>query len=314
MILFVHPHGICESKQVGPGTRIWAFAHVLSGARIGRDCNICDHVFIEDDVVIGDRVTIKSGVQLWNGLRLGDDVFVGPNATFTNDKTPRSKHYQEVVPQTTVEQHASLGANCTILPGVRIARGAMVGAGAVVTRDVPADAIVVGNPARITGYVGPTVRQEHEPRDFRTADADSEARVVPLIGKATLHVLKTARDFRGSLSVAEFGDEIPFEPKRAFVVYDVPSQDTRGEHAHRVCQQFLVCLRGSLTILLDDGHDRVEVALEHPDRGLYMPPLLWSRQFKFTDDAMLLVLASDWYDAEDYIRDYAEFIALVNPR
>jgi acetyltransferase-like isoleucine patch superfamily enzyme len=151
---FVHPQGICETSDVGDGTRVWAFAHVLAGARIGVDCNVCDHVFIENDVVVGDRVTIKSGVQLWDGLRIGDDVFIGPNATFTNDPFPRSKVYEHEIAVTRVEAGASIGANATILPGLTIGARAMVGAGSVVTHDVPPRAIVAGNPARLVGDVG----------------------------------------------------------------------------------------------------------------------------------------------------------------
>jgi acetyltransferase-like isoleucine patch superfamily enzyme len=134
---------------------VWAFAHVLPGARVGRDCNICDGVFVEGGAVIGDRVTVKNGVQVWDGIELGDDVFVGPNATFTNDPFPRSRQWDHDVPVTVVEAGASIGGNATILPGLRIGRMAMVGAGAVVTRDVPALAIVVGNPARVIGQVDP---------------------------------------------------------------------------------------------------------------------------------------------------------------
>src|SRR6187431_1820384 len=139
---FVHPQALCESASIGAHTRVWAFAHVLPGARIGADCNICDHVFIENDVVLGDRVTVKCGVQLWDGLRAGDDVFIGPNATFTNDQFPRSKQRPSEFLRTVVSRKASIGANATILPGVTIGQNAMVGAGAVVTRDVPANAIV----------------------------------------------------------------------------------------------------------------------------------------------------------------------------
>jgi acetyltransferase-like isoleucine patch superfamily enzyme len=153
MNYFKHDQSLVESEQIGDGTRVWAFVHILSGAKIGRDCNICDHVFIENDVVIGDRVTIKCGVQIWDGLRLADDVFVGPNATFTNDLFPRSKAYPEAFAQTIVCAGASIGANATILAGITIGAKAMVGAGAVVTKDVPARAIVVGNPARVKGYV-----------------------------------------------------------------------------------------------------------------------------------------------------------------
>src|SRR3954453_1409396 len=117
---YVHPNGICESSTVGEGTRIWAFAHVLPDAKIGRFCNICDGVFVENDVVVGDRVTVKCGVQLWDGLVLEDDVFVGPNATFTNDRFPRSKHYPEAFARTVIRQRASIGGNATILPGIEV--------------------------------------------------------------------------------------------------------------------------------------------------------------------------------------------------
>src|SRR6185437_9045758 len=152
MTAFIHPQALCETSEVGDGTRIWAFAHVLSGAVVGRDCNLCDGVFVEGDVRIGDRVTVKCGVQLWDGVTLEDDVFVGPNATFTNDAFPRSRQKPAAFLRTTVERGASIGANATILPGVTIGRGAMVGAGAVVVRSVPRFAIVAGNPARIQGY------------------------------------------------------------------------------------------------------------------------------------------------------------------
>ena len=151
---FIHSLALCESDHVGLGTRIWAFTHVLAGAQIGADCNICDHVFIEGDVVVGDRVTIKSGVQLWDGIRLGNDVFIGPNATFTNDPFPRSRNSAWRPLETTVENGASIGANATLLPGLTVGVLAMVGAGAVVTRDVPPRCLVVGNPARIAAQGG----------------------------------------------------------------------------------------------------------------------------------------------------------------
>jgi acetyltransferase-like isoleucine patch superfamily enzyme len=151
---FIHPQALVEpGARIGEGTRVWAFAHVLPGAVIGRDCNICDGVFVENDVQVGDRVTVKCGVQLWDGTTLEDEVFVGPNATFTNDRFPRSGIYPEKFPRIWVGKGASIGANATLLPGLRVGAGAMVGAGSVVTSDVPEGAVVFGNPARVRGLV-----------------------------------------------------------------------------------------------------------------------------------------------------------------
>jgi acetyltransferase-like isoleucine patch superfamily enzyme len=147
----IHPSADVQSNAIGPGTNIWQYVVVLPRARIGHDCNICAQVFIENEVVVGNRVTIKSGVQLWDGLCIEDDVFIGPNVTFTNDKFPRSKVHPENFPVTTVKTGASIGGGAVILPGLTIGEHAMVGAGAVVTRDVPPYAVVVGNPARVIG-------------------------------------------------------------------------------------------------------------------------------------------------------------------
>jgi UDP-2-acetamido-3-amino-2,3-dideoxy-glucuronate N-acetyltransferase len=151
----IHDKALCESDDVGPGTRIWAFAHVMAGAKVGADCNVCDHAFIETGAVIGDRVTIKNNVLLWDKVIVEDDVFLGPNAVFTNDAVPRvafKKDPSEFRP-TLVRTGASIGANATIVCGITIGAHAFVGAGAVVTRDVADHALVVGNPARGVGWV-----------------------------------------------------------------------------------------------------------------------------------------------------------------
>lgn len=303
--VFVHERGLCESESVGQGTRIWAFAHVLAGARIGQDCNICDGVFVEDGAVVGDRVTVKSGVQLWSGVVLEDDVFVGPNATFTNDPFPRSRKWIEHA-STIVRATASIGANATILPGLEIGRGAMVGAGAVVTRPVPAHAIVVGNPARIKGYVQtPSAGTQAPPPDL-----SEPGRTMLTVRGAHIQRLPAFSDLRGRLTAGELpGEGVPFVPRRWFLVYDVPSREVRGEHAHRVCHQFLLCVSGRVTVAVDDGENRAEVLLDNPTVGIYVPPLVWASQFRYDSDAVLLVLASHPYDPDDYIREYDSFLA-----
>ncbi len=150
---FIHPMSDVQSTQIGEGTKIWQFSVVLAGAKIGANCNINALTLIENDVMIGNNVTIKSGVQVWDGLRIRDNVFIGPNVTFTNDFTPRSKQCPDEFLKTTIERHASIGANATIIGGVTIGEYALIGAGAVVTKDVSAYALVYGSPAKQQGWV-----------------------------------------------------------------------------------------------------------------------------------------------------------------
>jgi len=304
---FTHPNAIVESDQIGDGTRIWAFAHVLPGAVIGRECNICDHTFIENQVVIGDRVTIKCGVQVWDGITVEEDVFIGPNVTFTNDPFPRSKIHLEEYPRTFVRKGASIGANATILPGLVIGAGAMVGAGAVVTKDVPANAVVFGNPAQIQGYV----QTYHRQTDQGERKLLLDDRVFLRVPGVEMRRLPIVEDLRGTLSFGEHSKHLPFVPRRYFVVYDVPSREVRGGHAHRTLHQFLVCLKGSCNVFVDDGQQQDEVVLNSPDLGLHLPPMVWAVQYKYSTDAILLVLASEGYDAADYIRDYDDFKRLT---
>jgi acetyltransferase-like isoleucine patch superfamily enzyme len=147
--MFIHPNSDVQTKKIGKSTRIWQFVVILPNAKIGHDCNICSHCFIENNVVVGNRVTVKCGVQLWDGITLEDDVFIGPNVTFTNDIKPKSKSIPTKFLSTIIKKGASIGANATILPGLVIGEGAMVGAGAVVTKNVPPGVTVIGNPARI---------------------------------------------------------------------------------------------------------------------------------------------------------------------
>jgi UDP-2-acetamido-3-amino-2,3-dideoxy-glucuronate N-acetyltransferase len=303
MEYFKHELAVVETTAVGKGTRIWAFAHVLPGAKIGADCNVCDHTFIENDVEIGDRVTVKCGVQVWDGVRLEDDVFVGPNATFTNDRFPRSGNHEKGIAFTTVKAGASIGANATIMPGITIGEHALVSAGAVVTRNVPAWAIVTGNPARITGYVG-TVAIEPGRPVTHAAEPGVHASSVEGV---KFHRLPLIQDLRGYLSA---GENLPFEIKRYFLVFQVPTREVRGEHAHREQHQFLVCVHGQCHLIVDDGVRREEIILDSPNLGVHLSPMVWAMQYQYSSDAVLLVFASDVYQSEDYIREYDEFRAL----
>jgi UDP-2-acetamido-3-amino-2,3-dideoxy-glucuronate N-acetyltransferase len=288
---FVHPQGLCETSSVGSGTKIWAFAHILPGAVVGRECNICDGVFVESDVVIGDQTTIKSGVQLWDGVRLGNRVFIGPNATFTNDIFPRSKRYLASYPKTVVRDGASVGANATIMPGIQIGEGAMIGAGTVVLSDVPARAVIAGNPGRVVGYAeSQAVNHENLPEDF-------SVKSIQVAVKA---------DSRGRLVAFEFAD-MPFMPQRMFAIDLVKSHGGRGGHAHRECAQIIGASAGAVTCALDDGTQAYEVLLEDPSRALFVPAGVWVLLFGFTQNAVATVLASHPYSVTDYINDYSEF-------
>lgn len=304
---YIHATADVASPHIKSRTRVWQFVVVLEEARIGSDCNICSHCFIENDVIIGDRVTIKNNVSVWDGLRIADDCFIGPNVSFTNDRFPRSKKYLGKFHTTNVKKGASLGAGSVILPGLTIGQNAMVGAGAVVLESVPDNAIVAGNPARIVGYID---AEKHENRTEGVVDVFART-VQPQVRGVKLIELPEFTDIRGSLIAGEFERSIPFPVKRYFIVFDVPSEQTRGQHAHYQCEQFLICIRGRCSVVADDGVRREEYELDRPSLGLYLPPMTWGIQYKYSRDAVLLVLASRYYESDDYIRDYEEFSALI---
>lgn len=308
----IHESADVQSSKIGQNTRIWQNVIILPEATVGAEVNVCAHCFIENNVVVGDRSTIKSGVYLWDGIVLGEDVFIGPNVTFTNDKYPRSKQYPAEFKKTMVEPGASIGGGAVILPGITIGRGAMIGAGAVVTKSVPPYAIVTGNPARITGYVDSSISILTNFGKNITPPTEFRDKVTKLnVGGVTVHRFIIVPDIRGNLSAGEFKNDIPFEPKRYFLVFNVPSEKTRGEHAHHKCHQFLICIKGSCAVVADDGTSRCEVLLDSPDIGIYLPPMTWGIQYKYSSDAVLLVFASEFYDANDYIRDYDKFVQLA---
>jgi acetyltransferase-like isoleucine patch superfamily enzyme/dTDP-4-dehydrorhamnose 3,5-epimerase-like enzyme len=297
----IHPTADVQSAQIGENTQIWQFCVVLPGARIGSDCNICSHCFIENDVAIGNNVTIKNGVQAWDGIVLEDDVFIGPNVTFTNDENPRSRQRPDEFLKTVVKKGASIGANATLLPGIVIGKDALVGAGSVVTSDVPPGTVVVGNPARVLRYA-----IDSEPAT-NTTELRS-APIAPIISGVHWIELTSIHDVRGHLTVAEWSKHLPFEPKRVFFVHRVPSAKVRGAHAHRQCQQILLCLTGSVHVVVDDGAKREEMILDSPDRALLVPAGIWATQYRYSKNAVLAVFASHEYNEDDYIRDYDQYL------
>ena len=279
------------------------FSVVDPSAQVGAGSVLGPHVFIDALAIVGEHCVIESGAHVARGTIVEDHVYIGANVAFAS---PPGGMKLPVV----VKQGAWIGANVSIVAaGIVIGAKAVIRPGTVVTRSVPPGAIVEGNPGNIVGYVDAA----QGPAGAATVAGTSgkpAVEVTPVKG-VTVHHFPVVRDLRGNLTVGEFERQIPFKPMRYFMVYDVPSRELRGEHAHHQCHQFLICLRGSCAVVADDGVHRVEVALDSPDRGLYLPPMTWGIQYKYSADAMMLVFASDYYDRDDYIREYADFIARV---
>ncbi len=252
----------------------------------------------EPENLISPSAHLMQGVYVGLGVLIEDDVVIGPNAVILGETEGN-------VMAATIMEGAVIGANATIVSGVCIGVHAHVAPGTVVTRSVPPFAIVEGNPARIIGYVE-THRGEVKQQQKNDLIVAPNIKPTKIPG-VTQHQFRLVPDLRGSLVVGEFEREIPFTPKRYFIVFDVPSEETRGEHAHIHCEQFLVVIKGSVNIVADDGDVREEFILNHPRVGLYLPPMTWGIQYRYTSDAVLLVFASDYYDAADYVRDYSDF-------
>jgi hypothetical protein len=234
-----------------------------------------------------------------SGVLHDDSLVVGPGAIVLQGSVDRP---------TRIGRNVSIGANATVLGGVQLGDCCVVEPGAVVREDVPSFCIVGGNPAVVIGYQSAGLSREAVPSPFSTLD-DGTA----LLSNGTRFIkLRRVKDVRGSLCVAEFpGQGLPFLPNRVFFVFDVPSEEVRGQHAHKHCHQFLIAVGGAISTIVDDGRSRREVLLDHPSMGLYMPPMTWGIQHRYSSDARLLVMASHSYDPDDYIRDYESFLAIV---
>lgn len=248
---------------------------------------------IDESVCLPADSVVQSGAYIPANVSLGPGCHIGANAAFVEGD------------QTVVHRGVRIGANATLMPGITLAAKCVVRPGAVVSRSVPPGAIVEGNPAAIVGYVdtlrGLAAAVQLPPRRVPSVET------LPVAG-VKVHQFPVVPDLRGNLTVGEFGPQVPFLPKRYFMVYGVPNREIRGEHAHRECHQFLICVQGSCAVVADDGRVRAEVVLDTPHRGLYLPPMTWGIQYKYTADAMLLVFASHPYDPADYIREYEQFL------
>ena len=239
------------------------------------------------------------------GAQIGEDVQFGARVVLAGDGI-------------VLRDNVRLDAACIIGEGVNVGQGAWVKAGAVVLRSVPPNAIVEGNPAQVVGYLnGTNPDRRPDPRHIDIhglGDLARPAQVDLGVSGSALYLMRRITDARGALTVGEVPTEVPFAPARYFVVFDVPSMELRGEHAHKECQQFLICLHGSCRVLLDDGVQRCEVTLDHPDMGVFMPAMIWGTQYRYSPDAVLLVFASRTYEADDYLRTYDEFLAEMESR
>jgi len=253
---------------------------------------------------ISSSAVIMPGAYIGLGVRIEDEVTIGPNAAILGKEDNISTAAAEI------RAGVVIGANATVLPGVVVGMRAVVKPGSVVTRSVPPLAIVDGNPAIIIGYASTSINLDAK----QHINDNNERLKHSIVKNVTLHQLALVSDLRGNLSVGEFEKDIPFKAKRYFLVFDVPTAETRGEHAHKKCKQFLVCIKGSCRVVADDGLNREEFILDSPAKGLYLPEMTWGIQYHYTNDAYLLVFASEYYDATDYIRDYDQFIAAVRAK
>ncbi len=241
--------------------------------------------------------TILPGAYIEAGVTLGHRITVGANSVVLAGEQVSTR----------IEDDVWIGANCTIYGDVVIGARARIDHGSVVTTSVPPKAVVMGNPAKIVGYVDTPI-YDHGISQSRVSNTTSIASAVKGVA---LYTLKYVPDMRGALSVGEFHRDIPFAPKRYFLVLGVPTAETRGEHAHIACHQFLIAVTGSVAVVADDGTNRQEFILDRPHAGLYLPPLTWGIQYRYSSDAVLLVFASDYYEPDDYIRDYKQFVDYV---
>ena len=301
----IHHLADVKSPAIGAGATIMQFSVVDATAVVGPGSVVGTHCVLGPDVVLGSGVRLEAGVHFARSVDVADHVVVGPNVTLSvSGLDPAAPALR-----TTIAQNVRIGAGAVLYPGITVGPFAEIAPGAVVQHSVPAAAVVAGNPARIVGYVD---AGHHQPEAPATGIVDLQKPVAETgVKGVTLHRMPLINDIRGSLTVGEFERTVPFPVRRYFVVFDVPSAETRGEHAHRQCAEFLVCIKGHCSVVADDGERREEFLLDRPQIGLLLPPMVWRVHYKYSPEAVLMVFASHYYDPADYIRDYMQFIAEV---
>lgn len=264
-------------------------------------------VVLPDDFVCGPGCVVGPHALIGPGCAVEDDVRIGARSTVLAPETPSNGEPRRLL----IRSGVSIGAGAVVSGAEVIGRGARIEPGAVVTSDVPPHAIVSGNPAHVTGYVS-QVAGGAGGRPVEMVRAPSVVGTVVLPSGASVIRFPDVSDLRGRLTFAEVDGQLPFSVDRFFLVYGVPSQELRGEHAHRQLHQLIVAVSGAVSVLTDNGSVREEVRLDEPTVGVHIPPMVWGVQFRHTADAVLMVLASDRYDDADYIRDYDEFARAVS--
>jgi len=283
--------------NIHPTSKINENVSVDAKARIGPNCHLQGYITIEAGAVL------KGGITLIGDIMVGPDSVVEPGVCIASPRPGKALESSAI----RLGQKVHIGAGTVLSAGVSIGDHAWIEPGTVVLRNIPPHAIVSGNPATISGYMDDSIHQGSAVTTL-VARPDSLGVHPCLVQGVTVHHFARISDLRGDLTVGEFERNVPFRPKRYFIVYDVPSTETRGEHAHKRCQQFLICVAGSVSVVVDDGTRREEVLLDRPSIGLFVPAGIWAIQYKYSGNGTLLVFVSEYYDAGDYIRNYDEFL------
>ena len=302
----IHATAEVAKSKIGKNTKVLEFAVLSDESEIGAYCTIGSHCVIEKSVVIGNHVTVKPGAVVLDGTTIGDRTFIGANASISVVGRAGPESETQGRPPTHIRAGAWVGANSIVSLGVTIGTGAVVEAGSVVTTNVPPGAVVGGNPASVRRYVDSPGQQV----SANPHGTSSKEQIV--LGDVRWIELTGVSDVRGELTVAQWNQHFPFKPRRAFFVYGVPSTKVRGEHAHRVCEQVLVALTGSVRVVVDNSHERRDVLLDDSNRALLVPAGVWATQYSFSSDCVMAVFASHEYDESDYIRDYQDFLEYRN--